>query len=96
MDPRGAHSLACRKSAGRQTRHAAVNEVVARAFTRAGIPCTKEPTGLIPGSSLRPDGVTIIPGMAVCKAMAVFVHVFVKMAVLKRSMPVPMRMQVPV
>jgi hypothetical protein len=61
MDPRGAHSLACRKSAGRHSRHAAVNEVVSRAFVRAGIPVVKEPSGLIPGSSLRPDGATIIP-----------------------------------
>ena len=61
MDPRGAHSLACRKSAGHQSRHATVNEVVCKAFGCAGIPVVKEPTGLIPGSNLRPDGATIIP-----------------------------------
>ena len=61
MDSRGAHSLACRKSAGRQSRHACVNDVVSKAFTRAGIPVVKEPTGLIPGSSLRPDEATVIP-----------------------------------
>lgn len=64
MDPRGSHSLACRKSAGRQSRHATVNEVVYKAFVRAGIPAVKEPVGLIPASSLRPDGATIIPWKA--------------------------------
>ena len=61
MDPRGAHSLACRKCAGRQSRHATVNEVVAKSFIRAGVPVVKEPSGLIPSSSLRPDGTTVIP-----------------------------------
>ena len=60
MDPRGSHSLSCKKSASRQSRHSAVNDVVARAFARAGIPSVKEPPGLIPGSALRPDGATII------------------------------------
>ena len=32
-----------------------------RAFTRADIPSIKEPSGLLPGTSLRPDGATIIP-----------------------------------
>ena len=61
MDPRGAHILACRISAGRQSRHATVNEVVSKAFARAGIPVVKEPSGLVPGSALSPDGATIIP-----------------------------------
>ena len=38
-----------------------VNEVVSKAFRRAGIPVVKEPLGLILGSFLRPDGATIIP-----------------------------------
>ena len=40
--------------------------------------------------------VFLIPGVAVRKAVAVFVQVFVKMIVLKGSMPVPVHMQVPV
>ena len=53
--------MRARKSAGCQSRHATVNEVLSKAFLRAGIPVVKEPSGLIPGSSLRPDGATIIP-----------------------------------
>jgi Reverse transcriptase (RNA-dependent DNA polymerase) len=61
VDARGAHGLSCVKSAGRQLRHSLVNSEVLRAFSRAGVPATREPTGLIPGSSLRPDGATVIP-----------------------------------
>ena len=61
VDARGAHGLSCVKSAGRQSRHALLNDVVLRAFGRAGIPVSREPTGLIPGSSLRPDGCSVVP-----------------------------------
>ena len=61
VDARGSHGLSCVKSAGRQLRHSLVNGEVLTAFSRAGIPARKEPTGLIPASSLRPDGATIIP-----------------------------------
>jgi hypothetical protein len=61
VDARGAHGLSCIKSAGRQLRHSLVNDEVLRAFTRAGVPAKREPTGLIPTSQLRPDGATVIP-----------------------------------
>ena len=61
VDARGAHGLSCIKSAGRQSRHALVNDTMLRAFCKAGIPVTREPSGLIPSSSLRPDGCSIIP-----------------------------------
>jgi len=61
VDARGAHGLSCIKSAGRQLRHSLVNEEVLRAFSRAGIPASREPSGLIPASALRPDGATVIP-----------------------------------
>jgi len=61
VDARGAHGLSCVKSAGRQLRHTLVNNEVCRAFSRAGIPARKEPTGLVPASQLRPDGSTVIP-----------------------------------
>jgi hypothetical protein len=38
-----------------------VNDIVHRALGRAGIAAGKEPTGLLAGSSLRPDGATLIP-----------------------------------
>ena len=61
VDARGSHSLSCLRGAGRHLRHNLVNEVVLRAFSRANIPASREPSGLIPGTSLRPDGVTVIP-----------------------------------
>ena len=61
VDARGAHVLSCKHGAGRQIRHSLVNDVIARSFSRAGIPCSKEPAGLVPGSALCPDGATIIP-----------------------------------
>ena len=61
VDACGSHGLSCVKSAGRQLRHSLVNNEVLKAFSRAGIPATREPTGLIPASALRPDGATVIP-----------------------------------
>ena len=61
VDSRGTHSLSCSRSAGRQPRHALVNDIMLRAFGRAGIPTIREPAGLALSSSLRPDGTTIIP-----------------------------------
>lgn len=61
VDCRGSHVLACRKGIGRQSRHTRVNEVILKAFSRAGIPVHREPTGLIAGSPLRPDGSTVVP-----------------------------------
>jgi len=42
-------------------RHSQLNDVVWRALHRAGIPATKEPTGLCRSDGKRPDGVTMIP-----------------------------------
>ena len=38
-----------------------MNDVVATAFTSAGIPVTKKPTGLSRRDGERPDGWTLIP-----------------------------------
>ena len=53
--------MSCLRSAGRQQRHAMINDIVHRALGKAQIAAMKEPNGLIPGSNLRPDGVTLIP-----------------------------------
>ena len=42
-------------------RHHALNDVVARAFTSANIPVTKEPNGLSRLDGKRPDGLTLFP-----------------------------------
>jgi len=60
-DVRGVHGLSCRRSAGRQSRHHYLNDLIWRALTRAGIPATKEPNGLARTDGKRPDGLTLVP-----------------------------------
>ena len=62
VDARGSHGLSCSRSAGRAMRHAQINDIVHRALVKAKIPANKEPQGLIPNSSLRPDGVSPVLG----------------------------------
>ena len=54
VDARGAHGLSCRRSVGRITRHNLINDIVFRAFTRANIPASKEPHGLVRADGRRP------------------------------------------
>jgi hypothetical protein len=42
-------------------RHHALNDIIARSFSAAGIPVTKEPLGLVRSDGKRPDGLTLIP-----------------------------------
>ena len=41
--------------------HHALNDLVARAFTSASIPSSKEPHGLVRSDGKRPDGLTLVP-----------------------------------
>ena len=52
----------CRKAPGKITRHHALNDLVAHAFTSAGIPNSKEPHGLVRSDGKRPDGHTLVLG----------------------------------
>ena len=61
VDQLGFHALLCKFGIGRLSRHGIINDIVCRAFTSAGIPAHKEPTGLIKGGTLRPDGMTLTP-----------------------------------
>jgi hypothetical protein len=61
VEPEGTHGLSCRHSAGRTTRHHALNDLVWRALSRADIPAVKEPAGLLRSDGKRPDGLTQIP-----------------------------------
>ena len=61
VDARGTHGLACKRNAGRITRHHQLNDLVWRALSRAGIPSVKEPAGLSRTDGKRPDGITQIP-----------------------------------
>ena len=60
-DGRGQHALCCVKSTGRHLRHRLMNDVVNRALHSIPIPTRLEPTGLLRDSTLKPDGVTLIP-----------------------------------
>ena len=61
VDSRGTHGLSCKLSAGRMARHHNLNDLIWRALTRAGIPSSKEPSGLSRSDVKRPDGLTLIP-----------------------------------
>ena len=56
----GHHGLACRRSAGRHSRHNQVNDILQRAFISAGVLATREPLGLCTNGK-RPDGITSVP-----------------------------------
>ena len=44
-----------------RARHHALNDLIARCFSSAGVPVTKEPAGLFRTDGKRPDGLTLIP-----------------------------------
>jgi hypothetical protein len=64
VDSRGTHGLACKRSAGRTSRHHYLNDLIWRGLTRAGIPSSKEPSGLSRTDGKRPDGMSLIPWQA--------------------------------
>jgi len=57
----GAHGLSCKRSAGRFSRHSALNDVIKRALSSAGVPAILEPPGLCRADGKRPDGLSLIP-----------------------------------
>ena len=61
VDVRGSHALSCKDTSGRLTRHSHLNDIVLRLLTRAEIPATREPAGLLRSDGKRPDGLTLIP-----------------------------------
>ena len=61
VDASGTHGLACKKGAGRITRHHHINDLVQRALVRASIPSVKEPVGLLRSNGKRPDDLALIP-----------------------------------
>ena len=61
VDEWGTHAMVCKRAPGRISRHHAVNEIIARSFTSAGIPVAKEPAGLLRSDGRRPDGLTLVP-----------------------------------
>jgi len=61
VDAQGNHGSVCKQAPSKIDRHQAVNDVIARAITAAGIPVTKEPVDLTILGIKRPDGLTLIP-----------------------------------
>ena len=55
------YGLSCKRSAGRQSRHHAVNDILARTLRSVGIPAVLEPPGLLREDNKGPDGATLIP-----------------------------------
>ena len=60
VDAQGLHGLACKRSAGRSTRHQQLNDLIWRALKRADIPSTKKPTELLRGDGKRRKGLTLV------------------------------------
>jgi len=74
VDACGVHSFVCKRAPGKTTRHHALNDLIARAFSSAGLPVTKEPSGLFRSDGKRPDGLTLVPwssGKALCWDLAI-------------------------
>ena len=65
VDVLGRHALSCKPSGGRHHRHAALNTIISRALTTAGIPSRLEPTGLLRTDGKRPDGMSLAPCMVI-------------------------------
>ena len=61
VDDLGIHGLSCKFSAGRISRHHAVNDLIKRALISAEIPSVLEPPGTSRDDGKRPDGMTLIP-----------------------------------
>jgi hypothetical protein len=61
VDITGRHGLSCRKSAGRHSRHSAVNDLIKRALSSAEIPARLEPPSLARDDNKRPDGLSLTP-----------------------------------
>jgi hypothetical protein len=61
VDSYGTHGFACRKSAGRLTRHNAVNHLIERTLALANIPALLEPKSLCRDEGKRPDGLSVLP-----------------------------------
>ena len=61
VDHLATHGLSCRRSSGRHSRHAEINDIVKRSLASAKIPSHLEPTGISSSEGKRPDGITVVP-----------------------------------
>jgi len=61
VDVYGVHSFVCKRAPGKTSRHHAFNDLIARGFSSACLPVTKEPSCLFGSDSKRPDGLPLVP-----------------------------------
>lgn len=62
VDVRGHHGLSCQRSAGRFSRHWALNDILQRALASgANVPALLEPSGVLRDDGKRPNGMSLIP-----------------------------------
>lgn len=61
VDQLGRHGLACQRSAGRLSRHAALNDIIRRSLATVNVPAILEPAGIARDDGKRPDGMSLIP-----------------------------------
>ena len=61
VDKHGYHLLSCYFNVGRLPRHAAINDIIFRALSSAGMVSELEPEGLNQNDGTRPDGITRFP-----------------------------------
>jgi len=65
VDAYGVHSFVCKRAPGKTIRRYAFNDLIARAFSYAGVPVTNESSGLLRSDGKRPDGLTLVPWSSV-------------------------------
>jgi len=53
--------LICKHAPNKMVWHGATNNIIARSLASAGIPVSKEPTGLTRLDGKHPDGITLVP-----------------------------------
>jgi len=61
VDAQGIHVMVCKNAPNRIARHQVLNDIIWRSLGSAGIPATKEPSGLVRQDGKRPDWLTLIP-----------------------------------
>ena len=61
VDSSGRHGLSGRKSAGRLSRHNAVNDSIKRALMSADVPSRLQPKSLAQHDDRRPNGLSLMP-----------------------------------
>jgi len=61
VDVQGQHGLICKQALSRIVRHNVMNDIIFRSLSSAGIPASKEPTGLTRLDGKCPDSLTLVP-----------------------------------